>query len=95
MGIYDGINILLMVSGNSALRVGMTANVYLPSPETTDKDKKSDAVDDKFLSGKYMVTAIQHIFTRIEEKIAYNMKVEVSKDGLEEYVPTRESRKED
>jgi hypothetical protein len=95
MGIYDGINILLEVSGNSALRVGMTANVYLPSPESTDKDKKSDAVDDKFLSGKYMVTAIQHIFTRIEEKIAYNMKVEVSKDGLEEHVPIRLSRKED
>jgi hypothetical protein len=95
MGIYDGINILLEANGNSALRVGQTVTVILPSPETTDKDKKSDVADDKFLSGKYLVTAIQHIFTRIEEKVSYNMKVEVSKDGLEEHVPARKSRKED
>ena len=95
MGIYDGINILIEASGNSALRVGMTVSLFLPSPETTDKDKKSDSVDDKFLSGKYMVTAIQHIFSRGKEKVTYNMKVELSKDGLEEIVDTRKSRKED
>jgi len=94
MGIYDGINILIEASGNSALRVGMTVELYLPSPETTDKDKKSDSVDDKFLSGKYLVTAIQHIFSRGKEKVKYNMKVELSKDGLEDVVDTRKSRKE-
>ena len=94
IGIYDGINILIEASGNSALRVGMTAELYLPSPETTDKDKKSDSVDDKFLSGKYLVTAIQHIFSRGKEKVTYNMKVELSKDGLEDVVDARKSRKE-
>jgi hypothetical protein len=95
IGIYDGISILLEVAGNSALRVGQTVTVILPSPETTSKDKKSDTADDKFLSGKYMVTAIQHIFSRGKEKVAYNMKVEVTKDGLEEFVDSRKSRKED
>lgn len=95
MGIYDGINILVSASGNSALRVGMTVKLFLPSPETTDKDGKSDSIDDKFLSGKYMITALQHTFSRKKEKVAYNMQVELTKDGLEEFVDTRKSRKED
>jgi len=94
ISIYDTITILIEASGNSALRVGMTVMLYLPSPETTDKDKKSDTVDDKFLSGKYLVTAIQHIFSRGKERVTYNMKVELNKDGLEEFVDTRKSRKE-
>ena len=93
IGIYNGINILLSVNGNSAFRVGQTVNVILPSPETTDKDKKADSADDKFLSGKYMITAIQHIFYK-EKKMSYNMQIEVTKDGLEEAVAYRESRKE-
>ena len=94
IGIYDCTTILLEVSGNSAIRVGQIVTVILPSPETTSKDKKSDVADDKYLSGKYMVTAIQHIFSRGKEKVAYNMKIEVSKDGLEDIVDARKSRKE-
>ena len=98
IGIYNGINILLKVAGNSALRVGQTVNVILPSPESTDRDKNIDSMNDKFLSGKYMVTAIQHVFSRLkpdDPKLSYNMKVEVTKDGLDEHVPVRKSRKED
>jgi len=94
MGIYDGISILLSVNGNSAFRVGQTVTVILPSAETTDKDKKSDSADDKFLSGKYMITAIKHIFYK-DKKMSYNMQIEVTKDGLEDVVAYRESRKED
>ena len=95
--IYNGLSILLKVAGNSALRVGQTVTVILPSPESTDSDKKTDSLNDKFLSGKYMVTAIQHVFSRLkpdDPKMSYNMKVEVSKDGLDDYVPVRKSRKE-
>jgi len=98
IGIYDGITLVLDVSGHSGLRVGHTVTLILPSPETTDKDLKSDSADDKFLSGKYIVTAIRHIFSQITQtdpKITYTMKVEVTKDGLEEPVPFRTSRKED
>ena len=93
MGIYNGISIILSVNGNSLFRVGQTVTVILPSSETTDKDKKSDSADDKFLSGKYMITAIKHIFYK-DKKMSYNMKVEVTKDGLEDVVAYRESRKE-
>jgi hypothetical protein len=93
---YDGICVLVEVSGNTALRIGMTVTLILPSPETTDKDKKSDVEEDKFLSGKYMVTAIQHIFEQGDNaKISYTMKVELTKDGLEEFVPVRKTRKEE
>jgi hypothetical protein len=90
IGIYNGVTLVLDVSGNSALRVGQTVNVILPSPESTDADGSTDNVTDKFLSGKYMVTAIRHIFSRPtskDPKITYTMKVEVTKDGFEEPVP--------
>ena len=98
VGVYDGIALLLEISGNSMLRVGHTVTLELPSPQTTDKDDASDDINDKFLSGTYMITAIQHIFSKIkptEQKVTYNMKIEVVKDGLEDMVETRESRKED
>ena len=95
IGIYDCTTILLEVSGNSAIRVGQIVTVILPSPETTSKDKKSDVADDKYLSGKYMVTAIQHMFGResdTDPRITYNMKIEVMKDGLEKEVVIRKPR---
>ena len=98
VGVYDGIALLLEISGNSMLRVGHTVTLELPSPQTTDKDDATDDINDKFLSGTYMITAIQHIFSKIkptEQKVTYNMKIEVVKDGLEDMVETRESRKED
>jgi hypothetical protein len=97
IGVYDGLNIALKSPGNSGLRVGHTVNVFLPSPEATDSDKQSDNIDDKFLSGKYMVTAIKHVFSRLkpnDPKLSYNMIVEVSKDGYDDYVPPRKSRKD-
>ena len=91
----EGTTIVFDVSGNSSLRVGETITLILPSPETTDKDKKSDVGDDKFLSGKFLVTSIRHIFSRTDStdpKVTYTMKVEATKDGYEQLVPVREAR---
>lgn len=96
-GICDGITLLLEVSGNSALRVGQAITVVVPSPETTDRDNMSDNVDDLFLTGTYMVTAIQHVFSRISKtdpKTTYTMKMEVMKDGLESICHSRIAREE-
>ena len=44
---------------------------------------------DKFLSGVYMVTAIKHTFNRTiakDNKITYTMKIEITKDALEDIV---------
>jgi hypothetical protein len=98
IGIYNGISLILEVSGHSGLRVGHTVTVILPSPETLTEDKNSDIVDDKFLSGKYMVTGIRHIFSQptiTDPKATYTMKVEVTKDGLEDVVPFRKPRERD
>ena len=98
MGIHDGINILIETNGVSGLRVGHIVELELPSPETSERDGSSDSLYDKFLSGNYMVTAIQHIFSSIDSnnpKIAYKMKIELSKDGMEEQVAYRKSRKEE
>ena len=95
---YDNITLLLEVPGNSYLRVGHTVQVNVPTPETSDGDKKSDVEFDKFLSGVYMVTAIRHTFQNFEAKdakMSYTMSIEVTKDALEEVVENRTSRKEE
>ena len=45
-----------------------------------------------------MVTAIRHVFQNFEakdNKMSYTMKIEVTKDALEEVVENRTSRKEE
>jgi hypothetical protein len=54
----------------------------------------SDVGHDKALSGRYIVTAIKHIFAERGE-IEYRMGIELAKDGFEDVVPFRPSRKED
>jgi len=86
---YDNITLMIEAAGNSFLRVGHTINVEVPSSESTDGDKNSDNYLDKFLSGVYMVTAIKHTFNRTiakDNKITYTMKIEITKDALEDIV---------
>ena len=95
---YDNLTMMIEVSGNSTLRVGQTVTLELPSPEANDGDGQSDNLRDRFLSGTYMITAIQHIFSahqKKDNKISYTMKVELVKDALEDVVTNRTSRKED
>jgi hypothetical protein len=98
MGIHDGTIILIETSGVSGLRVGQIVELELPSPETSEKDQGSDTIFDRYLSGKYMVTAIQHVFSSVKStdpKVSYRMKVELCRDGMETQVSYRKSRKED
>ena len=78
--------------------MGQTVTLELPSPEANDADGQSDNLKDIFLSGTYMITAIQHIFSahqKKDNKIKYTMKIELVKDALEDVVQNRTSRKED
>ena len=96
IGRYDSLNLYAEVAGNSALRVGQVVKVIIPSPETDSQDGSSDVVHDKSLSGNFMITALKHMFNKgAENTIDYRMGIEFSKDGVEEAVPYRESRKED
>tara|TARA_Y100000588_G_scaffold233844_1_gene247468 strand:- start:66 stop:1448 length:1383 start_codon:yes stop_codon:yes gene_type:complete len=98
IGLFQGTKIYVEGQGISSVRVGQIIYLLVPSAETTDADKKSDVGYDKALSGKYMITAIKHIFS-VESAggtgIDYRMGLELSKDGVEQIVPFRKSRKED
>ena len=95
IGRYEGLNLYVEIAGMSNLRVGQIIDVVIPSPETSSQDSSSDKVNDKSLSGHFIITAIKHMFNKDNNKADYRMGVELSKDGLEEMVPYRESRKED
>jgi hypothetical protein len=49
---------------------------------------------EKYLSGKWLVSEIRHILTQ-KDDIQYRMVVMLIKDGLEDIVPLRKTRKED
>ena len=95
IGRYDGLNLYVEIPGMSGLRVGQIIDVVIPSPETSSQDGSSDNVHDKSLSGHFMITALKHMFDKDGDSTDYRMGLELSKDGLEEMVPYRESRKED
>ena len=79
MSLYDGYTLQIQCAGLPMLRVGHIVEVIIASTESTSHGKH-DIGTDKFLSGKYLVTAIRHIIT----KDGYRMNVEVSRDGLGE-----------
>jgi hypothetical protein len=95
IGRYEGLNLYVEIAGISSLRVGQIIDVIIPSPETSSQDGSSDIINDKSLSGHFIITAIKHMFNNNDNKVDYRMGIELSKDGLEEVVPYRESRKED
>ena len=98
IGLFQNLNIYVEGAGVSNVRVGQIVLLQVPSTETTDGDKMSDVGFDKALSGKFMITAIKHMFSTVSSSgtyIDYRMGLELSKDGVEELVPWRKSRKED
>lgn len=98
LGIWSGLSILIEITGISTLRVGQLVNLEVPSPETSEEDGKADLLYDTFISGVYMITAIQHQFRKdinsATPNVEYWMNVELSKDGFESKTSTRKSRKE-
>ena len=95
LGRYEGLNLYVEIAGMSGFRVGQVVKVIIPSPETDSQDGSSDNINDKSLSGTFIITAIKHMFSKDDNKVDYRMGLELSKDGLEESVPYRESKKED
>ena len=85
---FDGYTLIIECSGLSFLRLGTVIFVYVPSPENFHGDRT--VINDKFMSGKYLVTAIQHVIT--QDKLGdfqYKMRIEASKDGIDGNIPNR------
>ena len=94
MEIYNGLKVMIECAGVSFLKIGSTVKLLITSPETTDRDGTMFDGYEKYLSGKWLVSEIRHILTQ-KDDISYRMVVTLIKDGLEDIVPLRETRKED
>ena len=85
----DGYTIIIECSGLSFLRLGTVIFVYVPSPETISHGDRT-VINDKFMSGKYLVTAIQHVITQGKHgDFQYKMRIEATKDGIDGNIPNR------
>jgi hypothetical protein len=76
----DNIKITIKVNGDSSLRVGDI--IYWHAPSQVD-DTHSSGADDPFLSGKYLMTKIKHVFTMER----YYQEIQIRKDSLENWLP--------
>ena len=65
------------VIGDSQRRVGDIVEFYMPSPETVGTD---GPVRDKYMSGRWMITAITHSLTSNPQK--YTMAIELSRNSI-------------
>ena len=96
--LYKYLLIRTIIDFYKVLGYNKVDHLKVPSTESTEGDKTSGIGFDKSLSGNFMITAIRHIFSTesaSSEQVEYRMGLELSKDGVEEPVPYRKSRKED
>jgi hypothetical protein len=86
--IFDNTTIQVECAGLSFIRVGMTIALYIDSPEKSTPESSVD----KLLSGKFLITAVKHVFSKTGtgNEIAYKMVLELAKDGLEERIISRQ-----
>jgi hypothetical protein len=89
---YNGVQMQVKCFGISFLRIGMVVNLFVPSPESTSRGNSEDAYD-KYLTGKYMITAIRHILGYDKGEVSYGMLLELRKDALEDEVGSRMPQK--
>lgn len=75
-GQFDALRLSFQTFGNTDLHVGMPVHLNIPSPQAQRHDK----VLDEYLTGKWCVTAIKHVFAEDVHK----MQVEVAKDSVKE-----------
>ena len=94
MEIYNGLKVMIECAGVSFLKIGSVVKLLVASPETTDRDGTMFDGYDEYLSGNWLVSEIRHILTQ-KDDVQYRMVVILIKDGLENIVPLRETRKED
>lgn len=77
----NGLKIVLQVAGNSDILVGSVINLNYPN-KSRDNDKQPL---DKYLSGKYLVTAVRHIFTQTKYTTVMEITRDVYHDNHEDY----------
>lgn len=77
----NGLKIVLQVAGNSDILIGSVINIAYPN-KSKDNDKNGL---DKYLQGKYIVTAVRHIFTQTKYTTVMEIARDVYHDNHENY----------
>ena len=75
----------IKVAGDSRLRVGNIASLSMPATEPK-KNANDSNYEDKYSSGKYLITSIRHHFLNIGTK-QYTNTIEMSRDSLPQAIP--------
>lgn len=78
----EGCKLQIIVPGDSSLRIGSVVNLKIPSFEIRETVYQDWL--DKYMSGLYIVSAIQH---RLVSTKGYNMKIELTRDSLPAALP--------
>ena len=91
MSFYNGVTMEVQCCGLQFARGGMTIVLIVPAPH--GGMLKPDDSWDKFLTGKYMVTAIRHIISNDKGSTSYKMNLQLTKDGINNFPGYRQPRK--
>ena len=83
----DQIKLQISFPGISYLRVGYMINIVVPAAERVVEEKSGipknpEDLNDKFLSGNYLITKLKHTINWNGGKLQYEMLAEVVKDAL-------------
>ena len=84
----DNVKITLKLAGDSSLRVGDIIWWHMPSHAFLDENPPYTD-EDPFLSGKYLMTKIKHVFTNQR----YYQEIQIRKDCLQNTPPSLEEEK--
>ena len=77
--------LLIRTAGDSRLRAGNVATVSMPATEPK-KGSNDDKYEDKYASGKYLITSMRHHFLNMGTK-EYTNTIEMSRDSLPQSIP--------
>jgi len=74
--LLDFNELIISVPGNMDIRAGNVLTVSIPSPELTTSNKR---VEDKRLSGKYLIHSIKHTLSR---RVVLNTQIKLTRDSF-------------
>ena len=75
------------VPGDSDRTIGEVIDIALPNASPNLEDS-SEGVD-KYLSGRYLITALRHILNRKDNQVSHLTKMELSKDSYQTSLPEK------
>ena len=82
-----GVNVSMKLTGNTSISIGKMMDITVP---VTGRVHEKE--DNEFLSGKYMITKVRHMFSQADKK--HEILVNACKDSLPKKYPTNADSRE-